>query len=148
MFMAIYEIVEWFLSLFTGGWVFVRKGDRRFFESRVEASKIAYTGDDSVAPTSPFTRRGEWGTWIVVRLGETSPCSYLAIDNFAGRRLLCLRHELPPGRKIAFRVGREAATALFVSRACPDVSEHPEMLFVARVSEHELRLRYPGVIRA
>ncbi|MBP9695259.1 MAG: hypothetical protein KBD73_02560 [Candidatus Magasanikbacteria bacterium] len=146
--MKIYEIIEAFLSLFTGGWVFIHKGDRRFFESSVEASKIDYAGDEKVAFTSIFTRRGRWDTWIVVRLGETSPCSHLAIDNFADRRLVCLRHELSAGRMIAFRVGREAATALFVSRACPDVQEHPEMLFVARVSEHELRIRYPGVIRA
>lgn len=126
----------------TNGWAIVRKDDPRFFVSDV----WSFVGV-KVPPTKITTRRSRWKTWMVLELQPDSPKSYLAIDTFTGRRLACLGHAVRPGQMIAFRVGHEPGKIVFLVPIEGGELEIPQVLFVDRLEEPDLKANYPDILR-
>jgi len=124
--------VQWLaLNILKMPWVTIRKDDLRF----KAGNKISYEGDSSVAPTKPTTNRNAWKTWIVIELDTLSNPAHVAVDDCFGNRLACLGVYVMPGRKVALRVGHEAAEAFFIGKS---TERAPKAKFIVRCQEKDL----------
>ncbi len=105
-------IIQSLMRLFTGGWCFVRKSDKRF----TVGEPLSYKGDRSVAPGKH--RRSKWDMYLCIQVpwNSTYPV-HIVFDVYTDQRLALLGKSFRPGDLIGLKVGYEDGKVLFVSRS-------------------------------
>lgn len=124
LYFASMRAVQTLMLSFRANWVAVRKNDRRFVQSNV----VRY-GNCKVLPKE---------TIAVFKLAKSCSPAYIAIDDATGQRLACLGRLIHPGEKIALKIGREDAGALFLA---PKNAPFPPIIkLLAKCNEANLTL--------
>lgn len=131
------RLVQWFHRLFTNGWCFVKKNDRRFFNV-YERYCLPFEGDEKADPRNgPFTKDPiHWQTWICVQVDPKITYTFftfLALDIlFTGQRLANFKYLLLPGHKVCFRVGYHSGNVMLLVPNKVRCHQYPELQLVAQ----------------